>query len=138
MGLNVSTSVVDYNLFFENKDMLKNNAKNILNKSGATSETTQKVIEKTLFENNSQLRESYSNSQLAILKASTQISLNSSLKETLKYLKEHTNKKIQKKHVLGELWKIFSTNNESTNEKQYQGELYEFNIDYEAKNIFAA
>lgn len=135
MGLNVSASLT-YNL--DNSEILRSTAKNILNKSGASTEATQKIIEKTLFNNDIALRESYTNPQLSVLKASTQITLNESLKETLKYLKEHANKKVAKKPVLGELWSIFTTNNEASEKNQYHGELYEFEIDKNAKNIFAA
>ncbi len=135
MGLNVSASLT-YNL--DNSEILRSTAKNILNKSGASTEATQKIIEKTLFNNDIALRESYTNPQLSVLKASTQITLNESLKETLKYLKEHANKKVAKKPVLGELWSIFTTNNEASEKNPYHGELYEFEIDKNAKNIFAA
>ena len=70
--------------------------------------------------------------------ASTQISINNSLKETLKYLKNHANKKSVKAPVLGELWNIFSSNNEASEKNPYKGELYDFEIDKNAKNIFAA
>ena len=136
MGLNVSTNSYSYE--YENRENLRNAAKNILNRKGATSEATQKIIEKTLFNNDIALRESYTNPQLSVLKASTQITLNESLKETLKYLKEHANKKVAKKPVLGELWSIFTTNNEASEKNPYHGELYEFEIDKNAKNIFAA
>ena len=47
MGLNVS---MNYSFQLENRDILKNTAKNILTNSGATPEATQKIVEKTLFE----------------------------------------------------------------------------------------
>ncbi len=135
MGLNVSASLA-YNL--ENRDILRNNAKNILSRGGASTEATQKIIEKTLFNNDSQIREAYINPQMNVLKASTQITLNESLKETLKYLREHANKKENKKPVLGELWNIFETNNSASEQNPYRGELYDFVIDKNVKNIFAA
>ena len=135
MGLNVSASLA-YNL--DNGEILRNTARNILNKSGASAETTQQIIEKTLFNNDAVLREAYTNPQMSVLKASTQITLNESLKETLKYLKEHANKKVVKEPVLGELWNIFTANNEASEKNPYKGELYDFEIDKNAKNIFAA
>ena len=138
MGLNVSSYAIGTNLQFENKDVLKNTARDILSKSGATSQATHEIIEKTIFEGDRQLKELYTNPQLAIIKASTQISVNSSLKETLKYLKEHANKKEVKKPVLGELWNAFSASNENCEDEQHKADLYEFNIDFGAKNIFAA
>lgn len=135
MGLNVSASLA-YNL--DNGEILRNTARNILNKSGASTETTQQIIEKTLFNNDAVLREAYTNPQMSVLKASTQITLNESLKETLKYLKEHANKKVVKEPVLGELWNIFTANNEASEKNPYKGELYDFEIDKNAKNIFAA
>ena len=80
MGLNVSSYAIGTNLQFENKDVLKNTARDILSKSGATSQVTHEIIEKTIFEGDRQLKELYTNPQLAIIKASTQISVNSSLK----------------------------------------------------------
>lgn len=135
MGLNVSTSMA---FQLENKENLRNTAKNILSNSGATSEATQKIIEKTIFEGDKQLRELYTNPQLSVIKASTQISINSTLKETLKYLKTHANQKVVKEPVLGELWNIFAANNQASEENPYKGELYDFQIDKNAKNIFAA
>ena len=81
MGLNVS---MDYSYQLENREILKNTAKNILANSGATPEATQKIVEKTLFEGDRLLREQYTNPQLSVLKASTQISISDTLKETLK------------------------------------------------------
>ena len=63
---------------------------------------------------------------------------NNSLKETLKYLKNQANKKSAKAPVLGELWNIFSSNNGASEKNPYKGELYDFEIDKNAKNIFAA
>ena len=135
MGLNVSASMA-YNL--DNGEILRNAAKNILNKGGASEEVTRNIIEKTLFNNDAVLREVYTNPQMSVLKASTQITLNESLKETLKYLKEHANRKVTKEPVLGELWNIFTANNEASEKNPYHGELYDFEIDKNAKNIFAA
>ena len=81
MGLNIPT---DYFFQLENREILKNTAKNILANSGATPEATQKIVEKTLFEGDRLLREQYTNPQLSVLKASTQISISDTLKETLK------------------------------------------------------
>lgn len=135
MGLNVSASLA-YNL--EKSDILRNNARTILNNGGASSEVTEKIIEKTLFNYNETLKEVYTTPQMSVLKASTQITLNESLKETLKYLKEHARKNDNKKPVLGELWNIFETNNNASEQNPYRGELYDFEIDKNAKNIFAA
>lgn len=135
MGLNVSASLA-YSL--DNREALRNTAKNILNRSGASTEATQSIIEKTLFNNDISLKEAYTNPQMSVLKASTQITLNKSLNETLKYLKEHANKKAVKQPALGELWNIFTANNDASENNPYKGELYDFEIDKNAKNIFAA
>ncbi len=137
MGLNVSTNSYSYE--YENRENLRNAAKNILNRKGATSEATQKIIEKTLFEGDRQLKELYTNPQLTALKASTQISINKSLSATLNYLKSQAKKRQEvKKPVFGELWNIYSANNEASEKNPYHGELYNFEIDTNAKNIFAA
>lgn len=125
MGLNITHTM--NNSQFENRETLRNAAKNILNRNGATQETTQRVIEKTIFNNN------LYNPQLSIIQASTQITINNSLKETLKYLNSNPNKKTTKKHILGELWE-----NVNKEEFSYEGELVDFVIDSSAKNIFAA
>lgn len=121
MGLNVSTS-----MGFENRNFLRNAAREILQRSGASQETTSEILEKTIFDENIAQK-----SELSILRASTQISLNKSLSETLKYLKSHAGKKQEKAPVFGELWNSFSENNGDF-------ELYEFEIDETVKNIFAA
>ena len=135
MGLNVS---MNYSFQLENRDILKNTAKNILTNIGATPEATQKIVEKTLFEGDRLLKEQYTNPQLSVLKASTQISINNTLKETLKYLKSHAKKETKKAPVFGELWNIASANNQASEKNPYQNELYEYQIDKETVNIFAA
>ena len=116
---------------FENKENMRNAAKNILNKQGANQEASQKVMQEVIFSNIN--ANTYSNAQLSIIKASSQISMNSSLEETLKYLKSCGNKKIAKQHILGDLWNI-----KEKNQKEYTGELLDFVIDNTKANIFAA
>ena len=123
MGINITHTMNSFQQF-ENRENLRKAAKNILSKQNASSETIQKIIDKTVFDYNP---------QLAIIKASTQISINNSLKETLKYLKNHATKKQAKEAVLGELWNIVNSNkNVEINE------LYDFEIDNSIENIFAA
>ena len=75
--------------------------------------------------------------QMSVLRASTQITLNNSLKETLKYLRTHANDK-KREHVFGELWKVLNITNDESEDNPYNGELIDFQIDEKAKNIFAA
>ena len=131
MSINISHTS---NFQFESRENLKNTAKNILNKQGTSSETLQKIIDSTIFDKNGQLKDVYPNPQLAIIKASSQISINNSLKETLKYLKSQANKKVIKEPILGEIWSLF----EEKTENSYEGELVDFVIDNSIKNIFAA
>ena len=126
MGLNITHTMNSFQ--FESRENLRNAAKNILNKQGASTEATHKFVEQTIFNNDSY------NPQLSIIKAASQISLNNSMKETLKYLKSQAYKKVNKEPVLGELWNLF----EKREEKAYDGELINFEIDSSAKNIFAA
>ena len=129
MGINITQTLGNFQ--FESKEKLRNTAKNILNRQGASEETMQKILDKTIFDSDGRI---YSNSQLAIIKASTQMSLNGSLKETLKYLKNHASeKKSAKTPVLGELWTLFNQEKDD-----YKGELIDFESDNSAENIFAA
>lgn len=123
MGINITHTMNTFQQF-ENRENLRNAAKNILNRQKASQETIQRIADKTVFDYNP---------QLAIIKASTQISVNNSLKETLKYLKSHAAKKPVKEPVLGELWNIVKEKNDNT-----ENELYDFEIDNSAENIFAA
>lgn len=129
MGLNITHTM--NNSQFENRENLRNAARDILNRQNASAETTQKIMDKTIFNNSYQLSNVYS-PQLAIIKASSQISANGTLKETLKYLKDHSTKKTTKAPVLGELWNLLN------NEVEYEGELIDFVIDETTKNIFIA
>ena len=131
MGFNITQTMNSSH--FENRENLRNAAKNILNRQDASPETSQKIMDKTIFDNAYQMNNVYS-PQLAIIKASSQISANETLKETLKYLKEHATKKVVKEPVFGELWELLN-NNETTT---YEGELVDFVIDDSAKNIFIA
>ena len=126
MGINVSTS-----MGFENKQFLRNTAKEILQKNGVEAEKASQIAQKAISANN----EFISNTELNILKASTQVTLNSSLKETLKYLNAHANDK-RKKYVLGELWEQLSGS--IIEGQEYKGELLDFVIDDNTQNIFAA
>ena len=129
MGINITQTFGNFQ--FENKENLRNTAKDILNKQGASQETMQRILDKTIFDSDGRI---YSNSQLSIIKASTQMSLNGSLKETLKYLKNHASaKKTLKTPVLGEIWNLFNQEKDD-----YEGELIDFEIDNSAENIFAA
>ncbi len=129
MGLNVSTS-----MGFENRDFLKSAAEQIIQKSGAESEKANQIAEKAVFDTRSNALKT----QFTVLNSSAQITLNNSLKETLKYLRAHANETKHKKYVLGELWNVFSANNEASEKNPYRGELYDFEIDKNVKNIFAA
>lgn len=134
MGFNVSMSM-GYQL--ENKDSLKQIAAEILNKSTAQSDICSKIIEQTTSANK-ELTDIYTQPQLSIMKASTQISLNNSLKETIKYLRTHAKEKRIKQPVFGELWAICASTNDNSEENPYRDELYDFQIDNDVKNIFAA
>ena len=130
MGLNVTHTLGSFQ--FENRENLRNTAKDILQKQGASNENMQRILDKTIFDSDGKI---YSNSQLAVIKASTQMSLNNSLKETLKYLKNHASKKTRKEYAFGEIWNLI--NNEDITE-EYKGELIDFEVDENITNIFAA
>lgn len=123
MGLNI-THTLNTAQQFENRENLRNAAKQILNKQNVSKESAQRIIEKTVFDYNT---------QLSVIKASTQISVNNSLKETLKYLKSHAAKRPAKEPILGELWNIANKS-----EIEENNELYDFEVDNSLKNIFAA
>lgn len=125
MSINITQTMNSFQ--FESRENLRNAAKNILNRQGASTEATNKILEQAIFSAKN------SNAQFDILKASSQITLNESLKETLKYLKTQANKKTKKEPVFGELWNIISKE-----EISYEGELVDFVIDSSLKNIFAA
>ena len=125
MSINITHTMNSFQ--FESRENLRNAAKNILNRQGASTEATNKILEQAIFSAKN------SNAQFDILKASSQITLNESLKETIKYLKTKANKKTKKKHIIGELWNIISKE-----EISYEGELVDFVIDSSLKNIFAA
>jgi len=131
MGLNITHTMNSFQ--FENKENLRNAARNILNRQGASKNSMQNIFNQTVFASERAVSDEFVNPQLAILKASNQISANTTLKETLKYLKSQVNKKQQKEVVLGELWNSFNNS-----EIQSQVELIEFYIDESAQNIFAA
>lgn len=128
MGINITQAMNSYQ--FENREQQKNTAKQILSRQGASDENIHNMLNKTIFDYSE--GKIYSNAQLAILKAASQISVNNTLKETLKYLKHHPAKKVNKEPVLGELWDMF------TNEKNENYDLADLEIDYSIKNIFAA
>ena len=117
MGINVSTS-----MGFENRDFLNNTAKRILRKSGMSLEKAESILKNSY----------YNRPEYDVYRTSAQVTLNNSLKETLKYLQSHANDK-RKRYILGELWDKLGEQQEA-----YQGELVDFEVDYTLKNIFAA
>ena len=128
MGMSVSTS-----MGFENREYFNNSAQNTAQNNGAAAEKQVAV---------STFAPEYANfkpltTQQYILLASTQITVNNSLRETLKYLRTHAENK-KRDYVFGDLWKIFNTENEGSEENPYQGELLNIDIEYNKKNIFAA
>ena len=131
MSMNITHTMNTFN--FESRDSLRNAAKDILNRQGASNESMQKIIDETIFNSKQNAVMSSLNPQLAIIKASSQITMNNSMKETLKYLKSQATKKAKKEPVFGELW-----NQISESEDDYSGELIDFVVDSEHKNIFAA
>jgi hypothetical protein len=127
-GLNIAHTT---GFQFENRENLRNTAKDVLSRQGASEEFAKKFVDDAIF---SQIKNKVDyNPQLAIIKASTQISVNESLKETLKYLKSQANKKTLKTPVLGELWNMLDKE-----ELNYAGELVDFVVDNTLENIFAA
>lgn len=132
MGLNITHTINNFQ--FENKENLRNTARDILNNKGASNASVEKIINSAIFDTaKSQLSNIYA-PQLAIIKASSQISMNTPLKETLKYLKNSTNKKALKKAKLGEFWELFN----NTAQEEYEGELIDLIINPNKDNIFAA
>lgn len=123
MGLNVSTT-----MGFENRNFLRNAAREILQISGASHEASSKIIDTAIFD------KKYVNSQTDVFQASAQISFSKSLNETLKYLKSHATKKEVKTPKFGELWDSLS----SAKNDSKDCELFEFVLDDDAENIFAA
>lgn len=122
MGINVLTS-----MGFENREFMKNAAKNILQKKGMGSKDAERISNNVVYDF---VEDS---SGMTVLKASTQVTMSRSLSETLNYLKAHANDKRKKEYILGELWQAMPDINE-----KYQGELIDLNIDFSEKNIFAA
>ena len=99
----------------ENQQFISTSAKMLEQKTsenaGQRAQTTSSVI--------SEQASLSTMSQFSVLKASTQITLNNSLKETLKYLQAHANDR-RKEHIFGELWKILSTTNEEAEKNPYR------------------
>ena len=128
MGLNI-THTNSFN--FENKENLRRTAQDILQKQGTSKESSENILNKAIFSSKNHTEMAYA-PQLAIIKASSQISINNPLKETLKYLNAHATKKASKEPIFGEIWELFDK------ECKYEGELIDFEIDKSAVNIFAA
>ena len=124
MGLIITTGLINNTLSnFPNKQTTEqNNIQPVQNN----------VIQKNESFNNFNL-----NPQQYVLMTSTQITLNNSLKETLKYLNSHK-KQTNKEPRLGDLWKILNVDNNESEKNPYKSETIDIQIDENAKNIFAA
>ncbi|MCQ2743687.1 MAG: hypothetical protein MJ230_02680 [bacterium] len=125
MGINITHTMNGYQ--HENRGNHGNT--DILNRKEIPEESAENTSKSSIFNSDSRI---YSNAQLSILKASSQISISSTLKETLNYLKKHPVKKQVNTPVFGELWDILSDN------KDTSIDIIELDIDYSAKNIFEA
>ena len=108
---------------FEDRDYLKNHARNLLQNKNDTLDNVEKIIDKTIFND-------LGSKQATFINASAPISYSENLKETLKYLKNHA-RKAEKKHVLGEIWESFDYS------EQEPTELFSLVFD-DKENIFAA
>lgn len=130
MGLNIITQTTS-GYQFENRNEQRKAANEIFKRQGAAVEKNplDRIMSNTIFNSDGMV---YSNAQLSIIKAASQIDGSGNLKETLKYLKSHPAKKVAKQPVLGELWDLFAQE-----QKEYK-DIYEFEIDFSAENIFAA
>lgn len=122
MGLNVSTS-----MGFENRNFLRNAAREILQRSGASKEATSKIVDTLIFD------KTYLSSEQKALQAAAQSAFSESLKISLKNFKNKKQQKPIKTPVFGTLWEQFSKNEQSNN-----FELLKFEIKEDAENIFAA
>ena len=131
MSMNITHTMNTFN--FESKENLHNTAKDILNRQGASKESIQKIADQTIFDSKQSVVINSLNPQLAIIKASSQITMNNSMKETLRYLKSQAIKKTKKEPVFGELWDLISKKDD-----EYSGELIDFVVDSECNNIFTA
>ena len=116
---------------FENRNFIQNTANSALSQNDTAAQNN------TAEQNSYFYTENGLPSHQYVLMASTQITLNKTLKETLKYLKTHENK-TKKKPVFGELWQIANTKNEEAEKNPYHGDLIDMEIDLKSKNIFAA
>jgi hypothetical protein len=118
---------------FCNQELLKNNAKDVLQNGGVETNRNADALQKSaVFSYGTGLP-----SHQFVMLASTQITLNNTLKETLKYLKNRE-RKVKREPVLGELWQVMTTDNEQSEKNPYHGDLIDFEIDAKARNIFAA
>lgn len=106
--------------------------KNILNNRNTTQQATQKIISKILCDSDSIIKNSFVTPQESIIKASIQISINNSLKESLKQLKTQPNKTIKKNAIFGEIFDNFSVNNQASENNPFE----DYNFDFNKTNIF--
>ena len=80
---------------FANNEFTKRKALKILKKNGDEEGKAIEIVEKSIFN----AHENLFHSQFTPLGTSEQIKLNNTLKETLKYLREHANKSKEKKYA---------------------------------------
>lgn len=126
MGINISHMSNGHQ--FENRERQKAVLKEIFGEDEKSEETVQNIADRII----PNYTENGAKCTLSIIKAASQISVNDSLKETLKYLKSCPITKSHKTHVLGELWDMF------TSEQYEANDVINFEIDFSATNIFAA
>lgn len=127
MGMSVSASTG-----FENREFFMNSAKNRQGNETMEQNKTASNVQSTINLNNGKAL----TTEQYLMLASTQITVNNSLKETLKYLQKHANNR-KKEYKFGDLWKILNDDNEDTEQTPCLGELIDIVID-NSKNIFVA
>lgn len=131
MEFNIKTNMNPQS--FENRENLRNAAKNILKKQGTSENSMQKILDLSVFDKTVRNYDAFKTQN--VINSAMAISLHNSLRETSKYLK---NKKVEVKKkeiaILGSISDLFSENEENN----YDGELKDFEIDFSVKNIFAA
>ena len=126
MDINVSA-----NMGFGSHESQQNVPRNAhKNSAQSASESASEIQPRTI----SGLENPWNSKEMSVLIASTQITLNNSLKETLNYLKT-SRKNNKKEHTLGELWEELSSEDEELMKLE---EIIDYEIDKKVKNIFEA
>ena len=123
MSINITHTMNGFQ--FESRENLRDAARNLLNRKGASEDTINSIMDKSIMQN----RFEYPIAQVNMIHTYSQLNTHNNIQEKLNNLKKQAAKIEPKRAILGELWNKIEGKNVDN--------VIEFQINTDVENIFA-